>query len=117
MCQPKARFSEIRLQTLFFRPPLAGPSRLKTVLCPCLQKRHERTVRIVSVLPVARVASTLLHTLQLYDPLDFQALLPRDIQLRQSQCGYWGPPVHNMGPCSRPGEDPNAWKIRAQAGQ
>ena len=38
------------------------------------------------------------------------ALLPRDIQLRQSQCGYWGPPVHNMGPCSRPGEDPSAWK-------
>jgi hypothetical protein len=24
--------------------------------------------------------------------------------------GYWDPPVHNMGSCSRPGEDPNAWK-------
>jgi hypothetical protein len=21
-----------------------------------------------------------------------------------------GPPIHNMGPCSRPGEDPNSWK-------
>jgi len=21
-----------------------------------------------------------------------------------------GPPVHNIRPCSRPGEDPNAWK-------
>jgi len=30
--------------------------------------------------------------------------------LRLSQWGYWGPPNHNMGPCSRPGEDPNAWK-------
>jgi hypothetical protein len=38
------------------------------------------------------------------------ALLLRDIQLRLSQWGYWGPPIHNMGPCSRPGEDPNAWK-------
>ena len=28
------------------------------------------------------------------------------------QRGYrdWGPPIHNMGRCSRPGEDPNAWK-------
>ena len=24
--------------------------------------------------------------------------------------GILGPPIHNMGPCSRPGEDPNAWK-------
>ena len=24
--------------------------------------------------------------------------------------GLLGPPIHNMGPCSRPGEDPNAWK-------
>jgi hypothetical protein len=31
----------------------------------------------------------------------------RDIQLRW---GYWGPSLHNMGPCSRPGEDPNVWK-------
>jgi hypothetical protein len=38
------------------------------------------------------------------------ALLLRDIQLRLSQWGYWGPPIHNMGPCSRPGEDPNDWK-------
>jgi hypothetical protein len=38
------------------------------------------------------------------------ALLLRDIQLRLSQWGYWGPPNHNMGPCIRPGEDPNAWK-------
>jgi len=34
----------------------------------------------------------------------------RDIQLRLSQWGYWGPLIHNMGLCSRPGEDPNAWK-------
>ena len=27
-----------------------------------------------------------------------------------SPWGYWGPPCHNMGPCSRPGGDPNAWK-------
>ncbi len=26
------------------------------------------------------------------------------------QRGYWGPPIHNMGLCGRPGEDPNAWK-------
>jgi len=26
------------------------------------------------------------------------------------QRGYWGPPIHNMGLCSRPGEDPNTWK-------
>jgi len=38
------------------------------------------------------------------------ALLLRDIQLRLSQWGYWGPPIHNMRLCSRPGEDPNAWK-------
>ena len=38
------------------------------------------------------------------------ALLLRDIQLRLSPFGYWGPPIHNMGPCSRPGEDPSAWK-------
>jgi hypothetical protein len=38
------------------------------------------------------------------------ALLLRDIQLRLSQWGYWGPLIHNMGPCSRPGEDHNAWK-------
>jgi len=24
--------------------------------------------------------------------------------------GLLGPPIHNMGLCSRPGEDPNAWK-------
>jgi hypothetical protein len=38
------------------------------------------------------------------------ALLPRDIQLRLSQWGYWGPLVHNMRPCVRAGEDPKAWK-------
>ena len=67
------------------------------------------------------------------------APLPRDIQLRLSQrgmtgvgslssaCsspdpggtrettlnspwGYWGPPLHNMGLCSRLGGGPNAWK-------
>ena len=38
------------------------------------------------------------------------ALPLRDIQLRLSQWGYWGPPIHNMGLCSRPREDPNAWK-------
>ena len=27
------------------------------------------------------------------------------------QRGYWGPPIHNMGLCSRPGEDHNAWKL------
>ena len=32
------------------------------------------------------------------------------IQLRLSQLGYWGPPIHNMGPCSRSGQDTNAWK-------
>ena len=26
------------------------------------------------------------------------------------QTGYWGPAIHNMGLCCRPGEDPNAWK-------
>jgi hypothetical protein len=26
------------------------------------------------------------------------------------QRGYWGPPIHNMGLCGWPGEDPNAWK-------
>ena len=30
--------------------------------------------------------------------------------LRLSQWGYWGPLIHSMGPCSRPGEDPNALK-------
>ena len=24
--------------------------------------------------------------------------------------GYWGPPIHNMGFCSRLGESPNTWK-------
>ena len=24
--------------------------------------------------------------------------------------GYWGPPIHNMGLCGRPGEDPKTWK-------
>ena len=38
------------------------------------------------------------------------ALPLRDIQLRLSQWSYRGPPIHNMGLCSRPGEDPNAWK-------
>jgi hypothetical protein len=38
------------------------------------------------------------------------ALPLRDIQLRLSQWGCWGPPIHNMGLCSRPGEDPNASK-------
>jgi len=38
------------------------------------------------------------------EPYDFAL---RDIQLRLS---HWGPPCHNMGLCSRPGEDPNAWK-------
>jgi hypothetical protein len=38
------------------------------------------------------------------------ALLPRDIQLRLSWWGCRGPTIHNMGPCSRPGEDPNVWK-------
>ena len=35
------------------------------------------------------------------------ALPLRDIQLRLSQWGYWGPPIHNMGSCTMPGEDPN----------
>ncbi len=26
------------------------------------------------------------------------------------QRGYWGPPIHNMGLSSRPGEDSSAWK-------
>ena len=35
----------------------------------------------------------------------------RDIQLLLSlSVGLLGPPIHNMGLCSRPGEDPNAWK-------
>jgi len=40
------------------------------------------------------------------------ALLLRDIRLRLSKGAtvLWGPPNHNMGLCSRPGEDPNAWK-------
>jgi hypothetical protein len=24
--------------------------------------------------------------------------------------GYWGPPIHNIGFCSRLGENPNTWK-------
>jgi hypothetical protein len=31
-----------------------------------------------------------------------RSALPGDIQLRLSQWGYWGPPIHNMGPCSWP---------------
>jgi hypothetical protein len=42
--------------------------------------------------------------------LPLVALRLRDIHLRLSQWGYWGPPIFNMGPCCRPGEDPNAWK-------
>ncbi len=26
------------------------------------------------------------------------------------QRGFWGPPIHNMGLCGRPGKDPNTWK-------
>ena len=37
------------------------------------------------------------------------ALLPRDIQ-PAVLVKLLGPPIHNMGPCSRPGEDPNVWK-------
>jgi len=29
---------------------------------------------------------------------------------RDFQRGCWGPPIHNMGLCGRPGEDPNDWK-------
>jgi len=35
-------------------------------------------------------------------------------QDRPGRCAA-GPPIHNMRLCSRPGEDPNAWKIRAYA--
>jgi hypothetical protein len=55
-----------------------------------------------------------------------QQLCPRKVNLSDStvtprssspghssaavQRGHWGPPIHNMGLCGRPGEDPNAWK-------
>jgi hypothetical protein len=42
--------------------------------------------------------------------LPTRVALPRDIQLQLSQWGYWSPPIHNMGPCGRPREDPNVWK-------
>ena len=35
---------------------------------------------------------------------------PKPREVNVSLTVTWGPPIHNMGLCGRPGEDPNAWK-------
>jgi hypothetical protein len=43
-------------------------------------------------------------------PLNPLALDNLTAENRSVQRGYLVPPIHNMGLCMRPGEDPNAWK-------